>query len=602
VLAASVPTMQRAHARLVQGRRVGAEALDTVCMATTVAGGYYGFAAFMLLLSAGGDKLRTLTEHSVQDSLVDAFDPHEGRTVWVRRGDVELGVPLASLQVGDVAVVDVGEPVPADGVVVEGLALVDQHALTGASQPVERGVGARILAGGVVVSGRLHVRVETSGQATIAAEVAGRLRRSVAFTDALEADGQRHADAMALPTLALATLACPLVGPQGSVALLNSNFLGDMHVFTPLSALGFLRRAARGGMRIKDGRSLQRLCTVDTVVFDKTGTLTLAALQVRRVDPAPGIAADDVVRLAALAELRQSHPIARAILDEARRRALDLDVDEVAGDPALELGYGLTARVGARTIRVGSRRFMTNHGVRIPGAADRADDGHLRIASRVHVAADTDLLGVIELAEAVHPAAAAVLDHLRARGIELHLVSGDHPAPTRALAEALALPRWTAEALPADKARLVAALQAAGRTVCFVGDGLGDCLALERAAVSVSLRDASPPARASAQVVLDDLAALPALFATAAEFRTNLHDLSRTLGVPAAVGVGGVFLAGFRVPAMTALYGASMVAAFAVAAWPHRDALAPDRPAPSGDAPPPSPPPWTLDITELSAA
>jgi len=597
VLAAGAPTMQRARERLVDERRLGAEALDTLCILTTVAGGYYGFAAFMALLSAGGRKLRVLTEHSVQDSLAEIHGHHAEHTVWVRRGDAELGLPLAALQAGDIAVVEVGGLVPADGVIVDGAALVDDHILTGASRPTTRGVGERVLAASIVVSGRLHIRIETTGEATVAAEIAGQLRRTTAFTDALEADGQRLADALALPTLALAAFAYPLVGPQGSVALLNTNFLGDMQVFTPLSALGFLRRAAHDGVRIKDGRSLQRLPAVDTVVFDKTGTLTLGRLRVCSVDPAPGVDTDDLVRLAAAAELGQSHPIARALVDEARRRGLDVPA---ADDPALELGYGLTARVGARTIRVGSRRFMTSHGVDVSDAAVRTDDDHLRIASHVHVAADTDLLGVLALGPTIHPAAEAVLHDLRARGITVYLVSGDHPAPTRELAEALALDRWSAEVLPTDKARLVADLQAAGRTVCFVGDGLNDCLALDQAAVSVTLRDASPPARQRAQVMLDDLAALPALFDAAAEFHRNLYAVARTLGVPAAVGACGVFLAGFRVPAISALYGASMAVSLGIVGWPHLASLAPEGPPPPVDEPPPDPD--TLDITELTAA
>lgn len=594
VLAAGAPIMRRAREQLLDERRVGAEVLDTVCMLTTVAGRHYVSSAFMFFLHAGGRQLRVMTERDVHDSLVDAFGHQTELIVWVRRGEVELGVPLASLQVGDIAVVDAGSLVPADGVVVDGLALVDQHALTGASQPVERGVGERVFAATVVTSGRIHVRVETTGEATVAAEIAGLLGRTAALTDALEADDLRLADALALPTLALATLAYPLVGPQGSVALLNANFLDSMHVFTPLSMLAHLRRAADAGMLIKDGRSLQTLPAVDTVVFDKTGTLTLGQLRVRRVDPAPGVAADDLVRLAAAAEQRQAHPIARAIVDEARRR----DLLVAAADSAeLELGYGLTARVGRRTIRVGSRRFMANHRVAVPEDPGRPDDDHLRIASRVYVAAGRTLLGALELEPTLRPDVERLVADLRARGLALYLVSGDHPTPTRELAETLGLDRWFAEVLPADKARLVADLQASGRTVCFVGDGLNDCLALERAAVSVSLHGASAPARDSAQIVLDDVAALPALFDAGAELRQTLRELMLSLGVPSAVAVAGVFLAGFRVPAITSLYSVSMLAGLAVATPSRQHRGRADLPAPE-----PAPDPTIIDISELSAA
>ena len=597
VLAASVPTMRRARELLAE-RRVGAEVLDTVVLFTTVAARHYLFSALVLLLDAGSRKLRVLTERTVRDDLADALDQSAARTVWVLRGDAELAVPLASLQVGDIAVVDAGQLVPADGTVVAGLALVDQHTLTGASRPVERGVGERVLATTVVASGRLHVRVETTGAATVAAEIAGVLGRNAAFLDGLAIHDQQVADAMALPTLALGAVAYPLVGPQGSVALLNSSFLDNMRLFTPLTVLGCLRQASAAGALIKDGRSLPALSAVDTVVFDKTGTLTLDRLRVRRVDPVPGVDPDDVVRFAAAAERHQSHPLARAIVDEACRRGLAVDHADAA---ELELGYGLTARLGERTIRVGSRRFMAAHDVLLP-ADDLADDGHLRVASRVYVASGTALLGVLELEPTLRPDVAALLADLRARGLATHLVSGDHPTPTRELAESLAFEQWSAEALPADKARLVADLQAAGRTVCFVGDGFNDCLALDQARVSVSLHAASPAARDRAQILLDDLAALPVLFDAAAELHRTRRALELTLGLPATVGVVGVFLAGFRVSAITALYSASMTASFVVALGPLHGALLPGRPAPA-DAPPRAPDvPDSLDVTELSAA
>lgn len=593
VMFAGIPILQRAKQRLFEERRVGAELLDTAGLATAIATRNYVSSSIVFFLYAGGQKLRQMTERAVQDSISDAFGRRTD-LVWVQRDGVEQSIPLASLQAGDVAVVDAGAPIPADGIIVDGGGLVDQHVLTGESQPLERGVGDLVFAATVVCSGRLHIRVQTTGQATVAAEIAGMMARTASYTSTLEAEGQRIADRLALPTLALGGLAYPLVGPSGSVALLQSSFLDNMRLFIPLSMLNYLRQASERGVLIKDGRSFQVLPHVDTVVFDKTGTLTLDELRVSRVLPTAGVDGDHLLRMAAAAEHRQTHPIARAILDAARIRHLEVpSVDETA----IELGYGLTARLGRQALRIGSRRYMIAQGIDVDGVPALDDDGRFRMSSRVYVALGPTLLGRLELEPTVHPEVARVLGALRARGIELYLVSGDQDAPTRALAHALGIEQHRAGVLPAGKAALIDELQAQGRTVCFVGDGINDCLALTRAAVSVTMAAASAPAVHAAQVVLDDLAQLPQLFDTADEFRRNVDRIALSLGIPSVVGIGGVLLAGFGVPAMTALYSASMVTGLSIAMWPHRNRSAGLRAA---DPPPGRPEDVdAIDITHL---
>lgn len=562
VLYAGLPIMRRAREMIVDERRVGAEVLDTAGMVTTVATRHYAASALIFFLYAGSRRLRLLTERVVQDSMADAFRRH-AEFVWMQQGDVEVRVPLASVRVGDVVVVDAGAPIPVDGEIVRGLALVDQHALTGEAQPLERGVGDRVFAATVVCSGRIFVRVETAGDATVAAEFAGMLDRTADFTSSLEAQGQQIADRMALPTLALSAAALPFVGPQGSIALLNSSFLDNMRMFIPLSMLQHLRGATDAGVLIRDGRSLHSLTQVDTIVFDKTGTLTHGQLRVRSVHPCGRVDPDEVLRLAAAAEHRQVHPIARAILDEAHRRGIEPPAVEAS---TVELGFGLCAVHEGRPIRIGSRRFMVAHGIAVADAD--ADARHHRLASHVYVALGDTLLGVLELEPTVRPEVEDLLQGLRDRGFALHLVSGDHEAPTAALAAALGFDRYMSGALPADKARLIDELQAQGRRVCFVGDGINDCLGLRRAAVSVSFDGASPAALDSAQIVLTDLVALPGLFALADAYERDVTRLQWALGLPSALGIAGVLVAGYGVPAMTALYGMSMVAGLGVTFWP----------------------------------
>lgn len=565
VLYSGLPIMRRAREMLIDERRVGAEVLDTAGMLSTLSTHHVVSSAFMFFLYAGSRRLRLLTEAVMQEGMVTAFERH-AEFAWVERGGVEVHVPIAALQIGEIVVVDAGGVIPIDGVVVRGFALVDQRALTGEAQPLERGAGDRVFAATIVCSGRLHVRVETTGRATVAAELADMLARTADFTEHLESQGQRIADRMALPTLTLSAMALPAVGPAGAAALMSSSFLDSMRLFIPLSMLRYLRDATEAGALIRDGRSLSALARVDTIVFDKTGTLTLDRLSVGRIWPCEGRSEDEVVRLAAAAERRQSHPIARAIVDAAERRGLDVPA---VGEGALELGFGVSVVHEGRPIRVGSRRFMASQGVELRSApGDGEGERGLKVCSRVYVAHGEALVGVLEVEPTVHPKAAEIVERLRARGLALHLVSGDHEAPTQALARSLGLDHFVAAALPADKARIVADLASQGRRVCFVGDGINDCLALARAEVSVSLVGSAPSAVDSAQVVLPDLASLTWLFELADRHRRDVARLGLALGVPSALGIAGVLLARFGVPAMTALYGASVAAGVAVTMWP----------------------------------
>jgi Cu2+-exporting ATPase len=233
--------------------------------------------------------------------------------------------------------------------------MVDQHMLTGESQPVEKVVGDRVFATTIVCAGRLYIRAETTGRDTVASQIAEVLQHTANFTASIESQGQQIADKTVIPTLTLSALSFPLVGTQGTVALLNSGFLDNMRIIWPLSTLNYLRFAYDAGIFIKDGRSFQLLRQVDTIVFDKTGTLTTDRLNVREIYPRGGVTSDEVLACAATAEYRQTHPIARAILDEAERRGQSAWTIDHA---QYEAGYGIIARTGEQAISVGSKRFQ----------------------------------------------------------------------------------------------------------------------------------------------------------------------------------------------------------------------------------------------------
>jgi Cu2+-exporting ATPase len=316
----------------------------------------------------------------------------------------------------------------------------------------------------------------------------------------------------------------------------------------PIAMLSSLTLSAEHGILVKDGRALELLEGVDTFLFDKTGTLTRERPEVGRVLTFGAHPEAEIVRWAAAAERKFSHPIARAIVDKAAALGLTLPAID---DSKYHVGYGITVGIGGHTVRVGSARFMKHEGITLPAALDKElEAAHDEGNSLVMVGIDDALGGAIELVAAERPEAAAVIAGLRARGAKhLAIISGDHEQPTRRLAERLGMDRYFAEVLPQDKAKYVEQLQREGRSVCFIGDGVNDSIALKTANVSISLRGASSVATDTAQVVFmeDNLRKLLALKDISRELHRNIRTSWSLILVPNLLCIAGAFVAGFGV-------------------------------------------------------
>lgn len=572
VLYGSIPIFQKARQALVEEERIGIEVLDSVGLLASLVARQYTISAIMFLMYAGAQKLRLKTEGLSRQSMLDVF-ARKTTEVWTLQDGVEQKASFDALRAGDIVVVDAGGSIPADGVVVRGAGFVDQRLLTGESVLVEKTEGEQVFALTIVSSGKLYIRVEKAGQETIAAQISDVLQRTANFASSIELQSKKIADASALPILALSALAFPFVGPRGTVALLNVGIADNMRVIAPLSMLNYLRRAYDAGILIKDGRSLQLLNTVDTIVFDKTGTLTEDELCVRRVHALSNVSESEVLARAAALEGRQTHPIARAILSEAAKRGCStLPVE----DTSYEAGHGLSGRVGEHRVCVGSRRFLASSGVVISESFVQTEASiHEQGRSAVFVACDDVVIGIIEFEPVLRSEVVDVVRALKSRGLRMYLLSGDHEAPTRAMAELLGLDGHFAEVLPMAKAQIIEELQARGKSVCFVGDGINDAIALKKATVSVSLRGASAVAADCAQVMLMEhgLNKLPELFSIAFDFRDNLNGILLTALVPAVIAAGGVFVAGYSTNAVAAWYAVSMGSGLGIAMWPHRNRL-----------------------------
>ena len=400
------------------------------------------------------------------------------------------------------------------------------------------------MASTTLISGRLLIAVEKTGADTIASQIQQILNANDDFKSSILSRGQKIVERGAVPTIALSAFALPILGAQSALAVLYASFGYNMKLAAPIGVLNFLRITSDHGILVKDGRSLEQLANVDTIVFDKTGTLTEDEPSVGQIYTVDGVQEDELLAYAAAAEHKQTHPIARAILREAQLRELPIPAIESA---EYELGYGLkvhlaTDNVRPKIVRVGSARFMEMCHVNIAPSfqtLSEEDNG----GTFIYIALGTHVIGVIELVPTIRPEAYAITNELRQRNIRTIIISGDHHKPTATLANKLGIDDYFAEVLPQDKAKLVEQLQAEGRSVCFIGDGINDSIALKTAEVGISLSGASSIATDTASIILMDgtLKRLLDLLDVAQELDTNLTRSSLLTTIPGVAAMSGVF-------------------------------------------------------------
>jgi len=553
----SVPILWRGYQELFKRRTIGAGVLDSVIAFVMLGLQYFFASAFFFTLYYISRKILLKTEDSSRKSLINIWG-ETPRFVWIVQSNVEVEIPFDNLQVGDVVVVNAGETLPIDGIVKKGMGNVDQHILTGEAQPTEKIVGDNVFASTILLSGKLHIKVDKAGTETVAAKIKTILNNTTDYKSSLQARGEQIAEYSALPTLILGAITLPILGPGSAATILLSSFGAQMRVVAPISILNFLKMASEDSILIKDGRALETLHKIDTVVFDKTGTLTQEQPYVKAIHICHNQTENEILRYAAAAEYKQKHPIALAILQEAENRHLDLPMIDEAN---YEIGYGLKVRLDDKLIRVGSIRFMTMENIAIPPSIHTLQTiSHDQGSSLVYVAVNEQLGGAIELRATIRPEAKKVIDNLHQRGMTIVIISGDHEKPTQQLAQELGIDQYFAETLPENKAQLIEQLQKEGKSVCFVGDGINDSIALKKANVSISLRGASSIATDTAQVILMDesLKQLPLLFDLANRLEKNMRTSFVTAVIPGVLCVGGVYFFHIGVITASILYNLSL--------------------------------------------
>ncbi|HEX7949581.1 MAG TPA: copper-translocating P-type ATPase [Candidatus Limnocylindrales bacterium] len=496
---------------------------------------FYEAAVVLLTFVLFGHWLEMRARAGASDAIKALLDLTPPKATVIRDGQ-PVEVSTSDVVIGDIVLIKPGDKVPVDGVIVDGASSVDESMITGESVPVDKTVGSNVIGASINKTGTFRFKATKVGADTALAQIV----RLVQLAQNSKAPAQRLAD-RAAQWLVAAAVILGLLTFVGWLTIGGSTFIfaltlaitvviiacpDALGLATPTAIMVGTGLGALNGILFKNATALEQASKIGAVIFDKTGTLTVG--QPRVVDLAGAgnpVGDDELLRLAASAEGSSEHPLAAAVVDAAKERKLAL-VD-ATGFNAVP-GHGLEATVDGRTVLVGNAKLMRDRGIEFDEFSARADELEGAGRTVVRVAVDGKAGGLIAIADATRPSAKETIERLHNLGIQVAMLTGDNRATADRIAAELGLDTVFAEVLPGEKADKVKELQAGGKLVAMVGDGINDAPALAQADVGIAIGAGTDVAVETADVVLmksdpvDVLGAIALSRATVRKMRQNL--------------------------------------------------------------------------------
>lgn len=471
---------------------------------------YYETAVIIIALILLGRWLEARAKKQT-GAAIKALMGLQAKTARVVRHGIEQDIPVETVQVGDIVRVRPGEKVPVDGVVSEGRSTLDESMLTGESLPVEKQPGDSVIGATLNKTGSFLFRATKVGSDTALAQIV----RLVEEAQGSKAPMQRLADTISsyfvpavLVLAALTFIGWMLIGPEprltlalgATIAVLIIACPCALGLATPTAIMVGTGKAAENGILVRGGEALEQTRRINAIILDKTGTLTRGKPAVTQVIVAKeGLSANDLLRLAAAAELGSEHPLGEAIVERARHFNLQVPKAEAFGSVT---GKGIHATIEGQQVALGNRALMQQLAIAVDGLLESADALARGGATPMYVAIDGKVAGLIAVADTLKPESAEAVAQLKALGLEVWMLTGDNRATAEAIAHEVGIERVLAEVLPEAKADKVKSLQAEGKVVAMVGDGINDAPALAQADLGIAIGTGTDVAMSASDITL----------------------------------------------------------------------------------------------------
>lgn len=528
-----------AYRDIIKERKIGTELFITIAVVISVIGKEYlaGSVVLMIILiaeyiaSASGERARA----SIRELIGNV-----PKTALVKKNGQELTVPIDQLQVGDIILVKAGEKIPVDGMVTEGAGSVSQAPITGESVPQTKTRNSEVYAGTIVELGALDIRMTKAGNDTVFARIIALVEEA----ESQQAPIEKLTDKVAswlIPVVFLFVIGVYLYTRDVKliIALLIFTSPAELGLATPLVTIAAIARAAREGILVKGGLFLEELAKVTTIVFDKTGTLTVGMPTVTEVLVInQDYDVQQLTRLAAAADRRSGHPLAKAILDYADKQQITYPEPSMF---EVVKGRGVKAEVDGKMILLGNSAFLDENGMKAPVINSET------ASTAIFLAVDQKPAGIFFVSDKIREGAKETIEALRNNGVSnIIMLTGDNEVTAKYVSSQVGITDFRANLLPEDKIKTIRELQGRHQRVAMVGDGINDAPALVQANVGIAMGAmGTEAAMEAADIVLmkDDLAKIGRVKAIAKRsFRTIKENIIVGVGVVHVVGITLVLL------------------------------------------------------------